>query len=84
MTIRSQAAVILLGVAVSSLSLVVLGNRAYFIPDIFGFHTPLMYSDFIGLGNTAQLFSLRLPYVLLGLGLIFGTVLLAKRLRQST
>jgi ABC-type transport system involved in multi-copper enzyme maturation permease subunit len=83
MTIRSQASVILLGLAVSALSLVVLGNKAYFIPDIFGFHTPLMYSDFIGLGNSAQLFQLRLPYVLLGLGFIFGTVLLAKRLRQS-
>ncbi|MGB2844142.1 MAG: hypothetical protein WBC02_04750, partial [Candidatus Aminicenantaceae bacterium] len=81
--IRSQAAVILLGLAISSLSLVILGNKAYFIPDIFGFHTPLMYSDFIGLGNGTQLFYLRFPYVLLGLGFVFGTVLLAKRLRQS-
>jgi ABC-type transport system involved in multi-copper enzyme maturation permease subunit len=81
--IRSQAAVILLGVAVSSLSLVALGNKAYFILDIFGFHTPLMYSDFIGLGNSAQLFLLRLPFFLLGLSFVFGTVLLAKRLRQS-
>lgn len=81
--IRSQAAVILLGLAISSLSLVVLGNKAYFIPDIFGFHTPLMYSDFFGLGNSAQLFQLRLPFLLLGLGFVFGTVLLAKRLRQS-
>ena len=83
MTIRSQAAVVLLGLALSSLSLAVLGNKAYFIPDIFGFHTPLMYSDFIGLGNSAQLFALRFPYILLGLGFVFGTVLLAKRLRQS-
>jgi hypothetical protein len=81
--IRSQAAVILLGLAISSLSLVALGNKVYFIPDIFGFHTPLMYSDFIGLGNGAQLFQLRLPFVLLGLGFVFGTVLLAKRLQQS-
>lgn len=81
--IRSQAAVILLGVAISSLSLVALGNKAYFIPDIFGFHTPLMYSDFIGMGNSAQLFQLRLPFFLLGMGFVFGTVLLAKRLRQS-
>ena len=84
MTIRSQAAVVLLGLALSSLSLAVLGSKAYFIPDIFGFHTPLIYSDFIGLGNSAQLFYLRFPYVLLGLGFVFGTVLLAKRLRQST
>ena len=81
--VRSQAAVILLGLAISSLSLVALGNKAYFIPDIFGFHTPLMYSDFIGLGNNAQLFQLRLPFLLLGLGFVFATVLLAKRLRQS-
>ena len=81
--VRSQAAVILLGLAISSLSLVVLGNKAYFLPDIFGFHTPLMYSDFIGLGNSTQLFQLRFPFLLLGLGLVFGTVLLAKRLRQS-
>jgi ABC-type transport system involved in multi-copper enzyme maturation permease subunit len=81
--IRSQAAVILLGLAISSVSLVILGKTAYYIPDIFGFHTPLMYSDFIGLGNSAQLFQLRFPFLLLGLGLVFGTVLLAKRLRQS-
>ena len=81
--IRSQAAVILLGLAVSFLSLVVLGNKGYFIPDIFGFHSPLMYSDFVGLGNSAQLFQLRCPFFLLGLGFVFGTVLLAKRLRQS-
>ena len=81
--IRSQAAVILLGLAISSLSLVILGNKAYFIPDIFGFHTPLMFSDFIGLGNSAQLFQLRIPFFLLGLGMVFATVLLAKRLRQS-
>ena len=81
--IRSQAAVILVGLAVSSLSLVILGNKASFIPDIFGYHTPLLYSDFIGLGNGGQLLHLRLPFVLLGLGLVFGTVLLAKRLRQS-
>jgi len=81
--IRSQAAVILLGLAISSVSLVILGNKAYYIPDIFGFHTPMMCSDFIGLGNGAQLFQLRLPFLLLGLGLVFGTVLLAKRLRQS-
>jgi len=81
--IRGQAAVILLGLAISSVSLVILGNKAYYIPDIFGFHTPMMYSDFIGLGNSVQLFQLRLPFLLLGLGLVFGTVLLAKRLRQS-
>jgi len=81
--IRSQAAVILIGLAISSLSLVALGSKAYFILDIFGFHTPLMYSDFIGLGNSAQLFQLRLPFLFLGLGFVFGTVLLAKRLRQS-
>ena len=81
--IRGQAAVILLGLAISSVSLVILGNKAYYIPDIFGFHTPMLYSDFIGLGNGAQLFALRLPLLLLGLGLVFGTVLLAKRLRQS-
>jgi hypothetical protein len=81
--IRNQAVVILLGVAVSSLSLAALGNKADFIPDIFGFHTPLMYSDFIGLGNAAQLLMLRLPFLLMGLGFVFGTVLLAKRLRQS-
>ncbi len=81
--IRSQAAVILMGLAVSALSLIAIGNKADFILDIFGFHTPLMYSDFMGLGNSAQLLLLRLPILLLGLGFVFGTVLLAKRLRQS-
>ncbi|MFC2158144.1 hypothetical protein ACFLT9_09935, partial [Acidobacteriota bacterium] len=82
-TIGSQAVVILIGLFLSSISLSALGSQAYFIFDIFGFHTPLFYSDFIGLGNSSQLFYLRFPYVLLGLGFVFGTVLLAKRLRQS-
>ena len=81
--VHSRAAVVLVGLGLSSLSLLFLGRTALFIPDIFGFHMPLLYSDFIGLGNGGQLFALRFPYVLLGLGLVFCTVLLSRRLRQS-
>lgn len=81
--IRSQAAVYLLTISAVFLSLVVVGPRWHYILDAFGFHTPVLYSDFIGLGNGAELLMLRGAYLLLGLGLVLGATLLMKRLGQS-
>jgi ABC-type transport system involved in multi-copper enzyme maturation permease subunit len=82
--IRSQAAVYLLTLSYVFISLIVVGPSGHFILDGFGFHTPVLYSDFIGLGNLPDLILLRGAYLFLGLGLALGSTLLMKRLKQSS
>jgi hypothetical protein len=81
--IRSQAAVYLLAVSYVFLSLVVVGPRWHFVLDAFGFHTPVLFSDFIGLGNVSDLVLLRGIYLLMGGSLVLGSTLLMKRLSQA-
>ncbi len=81
--IRSQAIIYLLTLSYIFLSLIVIGPRYSFAFDSFAFYTPVMYSDFIGLGNLPQLVLLRGMYFFLGAGLILISALLMKRLRQS-
>jgi len=82
--IRSQAVVYLLVLVYAFFVLAVLGQRAFFVFDSFGFYSPVMYSDLIGLGNGRDLLFLRGAYFGLGLGLVFGSMLLMRRLRQSS
>jgi len=82
--IRSQAAVYLIALVYSFFVLVVVGPNAFFAFDSFAYYTPVMYSDFIGLGNVADLVLLRGAYAALGLALISGSTLLMKRLRQAS
>ncbi len=51
--------------------------------DYITFNVPMMYSDFVGFGNLATLLIHRGMYLLFGLGFVFGTILLIKRLPQS-
>jgi len=81
--VRSQAIIYLLTLSYIFLSLIVIGPRFSFAFDSFAFYTPIMYSDFIGLGNLPQLVLLRGMYLFLGAGLILASALLMKRLRQS-
>jgi len=81
--IRSQAIIYLLTLSYIFLSLIVIGPRFSFALDSFAFYTPIMYSDFIGLGNLTQLVLIRGMYFFLGAGLILVSALLMKRLRQS-
>ncbi|MEE8377828.1 MAG: hypothetical protein V3R45_05615 [Candidatus Aminicenantaceae bacterium] len=82
--LRSQAIVFLVLLAYSFLVLVFLGAPLFGLFDSYAFYLPLMYSDFIGLGNIHSFLLIRLSYLFLGLGLIFVSPLLSKRLRQST
>jgi ABC-type transport system involved in multi-copper enzyme maturation permease subunit len=81
--IRSQAIIYLLTLSYIFISLIVIGPRFSYAFDSFAFYTPIMYSDFIGLGNLPQLLPLRGAYFFLGVGLILGSALLMKRLGQS-
>ncbi|MCJ7579491.1 MAG: hypothetical protein MUP98_03035 [Candidatus Aminicenantes bacterium] len=81
--LKSQAVVFLVLLAYSFLVLVFLGGPLFGLFDSYAFYMPLMYSDFIGLGNIHSVLLIRLSYLFLGLSLIFVSPLLSKRLRQS-
>ena len=82
--LQSQAVVFLFLLAYSFLVLVFLGTPLFGLLDSYAFYMPLMYSDFIGLGNIHSILLVRLSYLLLGLSFIFVSPVLSKRLRQST
>ena len=80
--LRVQALVLVLVVGLSLLSLIV-GFRFFHIFDIFVFHLPLTYSDFVGLGNLRQLLLVRGAHLLVGGAGIAAASLFNPRLRQS-
>ena len=82
--IRSQAVVYLIALVYAFFVLVVVGPNVFFAFDSFAYYTPVMYSEFIGLGNLSDLMLLRGAYLVLGLALILGSTLLMKRLRQAS
>ncbi|MCJ7581294.1 MAG: ABC transporter permease subunit, partial [Candidatus Aminicenantes bacterium] len=81
--LRSQAVVFLFLLAYSFLVLVFLGTLFFGLFDSYAFYLPLMYSDFIGLGDIHSVLLIRMSYLFLGLCFIFVSPLLFKRLRQS-
>ncbi len=81
--LRSQALVFVIGLAVSMVSLIVLGQYVFNVLDFFGFHTPIVYSEIIGFGNTDEILKLRGAYFLMGTGFILLSSLFVRRLRQS-
>lgn len=81
--LRSQAVVFFILLAYSFLVLVFIGAPFFGLFDSYAFYLPLMWSDFIGLGNIHSILLIRLFYVLLGLSFFFVSPLLFKRLRQS-
>jgi len=81
--LRSQAVVFLFLLAYSFLVLLLLGTPLFGLFDSYAFNMPLMYSDFIGLGDIHSILLVRLSYLFLGLSFIFVSPVLSKRLRQS-
>lgn len=81
--LRAQAVVFILMLGISLVSLTMVGHKFYFILDIYAFHQPFMFSDFIGLSNLAELFLVRGSFFSLGVAAIAGSALLMNRLNQS-
>lgn len=81
--LRSQVVVFLVLLAYSFLVLIFLGTPIFGLFDSYAFYLPLMWSDFIGLGNISSILFIRLSYLFLGLSFVFVSPLLFKRLRQS-
>ena len=82
--IRSQAVTFILLLGYIAGTLFYLGHTYNYLFDYLAYNIPLMYSDFVGFGNIDSLIMQRAIYLLLGIGFMFGTVLLLRRLSQST
>jgi ABC-type transport system involved in multi-copper enzyme maturation permease subunit len=81
--IRNQAVTFIVLLGYIALTLFFLADKIHYIFDYMTFNVPLMYSDFIGFGNLGEVLIHRGIYFLLGLGFIFATILMIKRLPQS-
>jgi len=83
MLIRNQAVTFIILLGYIGVILFYLGDRLHQLPDYTAWRLPLLYSDFTGFANPGQILIHRGIYLLLGLGFIFLTVLMIKRLPQS-
>ena len=81
--IRNQAVTFVILLGYIGVSLFVIGDKYNNVFDYIAFYYPLVYSDFIGFGNLPEILIQRGTYFFLGLGFIFMTVLLLRRLPQS-
>jgi ABC-type transport system involved in multi-copper enzyme maturation permease subunit len=81
--IRNQAVVLLVLLGYIALTLFYLSDKLYYLFDYMSFNIPMIWSEFTGLPNSTRLLLHKGLYISLGIALIFFTVLLMKRLRQS-
>ncbi len=81
--IRNQAITFVLILGYIGITLFLLQAKFYYIFDYMAFNIPMLNSDIVGLGNLEVILTHRGIYLFLGLGFIFGTIFLLKRLPQS-
>ena len=81
--IRNQAVTFLVLLGYAALNMFWLWYRAGSIFDYMAFGVPAFKSGMIGFDNPEFLINQRLIYLFLGLALVFGTILIFKRLPQS-
>jgi len=81
--VRNQAIALVILLGYSGVVMFTLKDRVNFLFDFMAMRLPLMHSDITGFGYEPALMVQRLIYVALGISMIFGTVLLMKRLPQS-
>ena len=81
--IRNQAITFVLILGYIGITLFLLQAKFYYIFDYMAFNIPMVSSDIVGLGNLDVILMHRGIYLGLGLGFIFLTIFLLKRLPQS-
>ena len=81
--IRNQALtfVVLIGYILSSL--IYLHSSYNYLFDYMAFHLPMFHSQITGFGDWETIWTLRAMYTCFGLGFIFVSILILKRLPQS-
>jgi ABC-type transport system involved in multi-copper enzyme maturation permease subunit len=81
--VRNQAITFIVLLGYFAVSLVVLNTKLMATFDAVAFFLPLSFSDFVGFSNLTLVLVQRLAYLSIGLGFIFLSILLFKRLPQS-
>jgi len=81
--IRNQAITFVIILGYIGISLFWLQDTYYYIFDYMAFNIPMLSSDIVGFGNLEVIIAHRGIYLSLGLGFIFLTIFLLKRLPQS-
>jgi hypothetical protein len=81
--IRNQAITFVLILGYIGITLFLLQAKFYYIFDYMAFNIPMLNSDIVGFGNLETILIHRGIYLFLGLGFIFATIFLLKRLPQS-
>lgn len=81
--IRNQAITFVLILGYIGITLFLLQAKFYYIFDYMAFNIPMLSSDFVGFGNLEAILVHRGIYFSLGVGFIFLTIFLLKRLPQS-
>jgi hypothetical protein len=81
--IRNQAITFVLILGYIGITLFLLQAKYYYIFDYMAFNIPMLNSDIVGFGNLDTILVHRGIYLSLGLGFIFATIFLLKRLPQS-
>ena len=81
--IRNQAITFVLILGYIGITLFLLQAKFYYIFDYMAFNIPMLNSDIVGFGNLETILIHRGIYLFLGLGFIFGTIFMLKRLPQS-
>jgi len=81
--IRNQAITFVLILGYIGITLFLFQAKYYYILDYMAFNIPMLSSDIVGFGNIAVILAHRGIYFGLGMGFIFLTIFLLKRLPQS-
>lgn len=81
--IRNQAITFVLVLGYIGITLFLLEAKFYYVFDYMAFNIPMLSSDVVGFGNLAVIAAHRGIYFGLGVGFIFLTIFLLKRLPQS-
>ena len=81
--IRNQAITFVLILGYIGITLFLLQAKYYYIFDYMAYNIPMLSSDIVGFGNMNVILIHRGIYFFLGLGFIFLTIFLLKRLPQS-
>ena len=81
--IRNQALTFVLLIGYILSSIIYLKGSFNYLFDYMAFHQPMFHSQITGFGDWETVWTLRGMYTCFGLGFIFISILLLKRLRQS-
>lgn len=82
--IRNQAVTFIVLLGYVAISLFYLQDKFYYLFDYMAFNIPMTFSDFVGFGDLSRILVHRGMYFSLGLACIFCTIVMLRRLPNSS